>query len=369
MYDANELIESLSIYDIQNVLAKLGAEVEFNENDIDKGQLITNTICHNQTGGSHKLYYIEDRKRFHCFTGCESMSVYDLIIKRFALNGIALSFPESIQWLAENTGRAFGGSVASPSIKQNEELRWMNKFKRKKEPTLELQTYSDYILELFSSHGSHRAFTDDNIDSVAMDRFNIRYDWTNNAIIIPHRYHKNGKIVGLTSRNLNESQVQAGYKYIPTQIQGKHYSFPKHLNFYGLWENLENIKHLKKVAIFESEKSVLQCETYFGEENNFAVALGGKYLSSEHMKILIGLGIEEVVLNFDKDFHSHHDEDAKEVIEHIVEIGRKLSPYMRVFTTFDKYGLLDYKDSPSDKGKEILIKLFDEKEEILNAKN
>lgn len=367
MYDAHELLELLNTQDIINVLHKLGIEELIEE--LDKGQLITNTICHNETGGSHKLYYLEDRKRFHCFTGCGSLSVYDLIIQRFSLKGIALSFPEAIQWLAENTGKSFStGENTTFSNSVNKELQWMNRFKPKKTEIIEPEYISDYVLELFSYHNEHKAFTEDNISGEAMDRFSIRYDWDNNALIIPHRYYKNGKIIGLTSRNFNPEAIEKGFKYVPTRIQGKHYSHLKHLNLYGLYENKETIQYLKKVAIFEAEKSVMQCETYFGAENNFAVALGGQFISNEQIKMLIELGVEEVVLNFDKDFHNHHDDEAQKVKEHILATGRKLSPYMRVFTTFDTEGLLGYKDSPSDKGRDVLIQLFDRKEEILNER-
>ena len=366
MYDADVLVEKLTTQDVLNILKKLGATTIIDETE-DKQQIITNTICHNESGGSHKLYYLEDRKRFHCFTSCGSLSIYDLIIERHSLKGIALSFPEAISWLAVNSGNAFTFGEDTSFNRTNEELKWMQKFKRNTNEAPELKTYSEYALQVFTHHGGHMAFTKDNIDEIAMDRFNIRYDWANNALIIPHRSWKSGKIIGMMSRNLNQWQVDAGFKYVPTQIQSTQYSFPKHLNLYGLWENRENIKALKKVALFESEKSVMQCETYFGEYNNFAVALGGKYLSDEQVKMLVQLGVEQVILNFDKDFDDINDPAAQIMIKHILSVARKLTPYMRVFTTFDKEGLLDKHDSPSDKGKDVLIRLFNNKEEILNV--
>lgn len=364
MYDANEVLEKLTDDDIIALVEKLGIETIIKNDD---ELFITNTICHNVSGGTHKLYYYKESKRFQCFTACGSLSLYDLVMQRHGLHGEAMRFSDAVQWVAIESGNAFGFSDNSFADKTvSEEMKWMNRFKKKKAVPPTPDVYSEILLDVFDYHGEHYAFTQDYISKEAMDRFNIRFDWGNNALIIPHRYHKNGKIMGLMSRNLNKAAADAGFKYVPTQVQKKQYGFSKHLNLYGLWENKENIKALKKVALFESEKSVLQCDTYFGEENNFSVALGGKFLSDEHLKILIELGVEQIIINFDKDFEDINSEEAKEVAEHIKEIGQKLSPYMRVFTTFDRQGLLDYKDSPSDKGRETLIRLFDTKEEIFN---
>ena len=364
MINADELVKQLNIENVEGILRKLGAQ----DIIIKDEQIITNTICHNHSGGSHKLYYLNDTKRFHCFTSCGSMSIYDLIMSRLSMQGIGCNFQDSISWLMRELGLMFNTNVTlGNQFKENEELNWMNKFKRDKTAVPELPAYSDLILELFTHHGGHSAFTADNISYEAMDRFNIRYSWSDNALIIPHRKHDNGKIIGLMNRNLSASQVAAGYKYIPTTVSNKNFSFPKHLNLYGFWENKDAITTQRKVAIFESEKSVLQCESYFGQENNFAVALGGKNLSDEHINILIKSGINEVILNFDKDFDDPKSREAELVKQHIMQTARKLTPYMRVYTTWDSKGLLDKHDSPSDKGVGILMQLLNDKEEIYNV--
>jgi len=367
VYDADALREQLDTETVKMLLYTLGAEDIIDESN-SKGQLITNTICHNHSGGSQKLYYLDDRKYFHCFTGCDSISIYDIVIERHRMKGISLTFQEAVEWVAVEAGFAFNFSHSPIIQPKNEELEWLKKFQRKKIEIPELTYYSPYTLWAFSYHGGHPSFTKDNISIEAMDRFQIRYDWGSNAIVIPHKYYKNGQIIGLMSRNLDKYAVENGFKYVPTKLQDTQFNFPKHLNLYGLWENRHTIRSLRKVAIFESEKSVLQCETYFGAENNFAIALGGKNLSKEHVNILIQMGVEQVILNFDKDYEDINSPAGKSMLEHIVKTARKLTPYMRVFATIDKKGLLELNDSPSDKGVKVLMQLLNDKEEIFNVK-
>lgn len=365
MYDSNELLDLLTTDDIIRLLQKLGDVNIVDERD--KGQLVMNTICHNEAGGSHKLYYLLDRKKFHCFTGCDSLSLYDLVIQRHALKGVSMDFKSALEWVAVESGNGFSFSSEPLSQSVNEEIAWMRKFNKTRPNPPEPDKLSEYLLMVFSYHQKHTEFTNDNILPSAMDRFNIRMDWGNNALVIPHRYHKDGRLIGLMSRNLNPDSVARGFKYVPTIVQDRQFSFPKHINLYGLWENKSVIQKMKKAAIFESEKSVLQCESYFGEENNFAVALGGKHISNEQVEILLELGVEEVILNFDKDFEDTKSPEAQRVMQHIIQMGRKLTPYMRVHTTFDRYDFLEKNDSPSDKGREVLIQLFNKKEEIRNV--
>ncbi|MGJ3548965.1 hypothetical protein ACR6EC_24350, partial [Bacillus subtilis] len=48
----------------------------------------------------------------------------------------------------------------------------------------------------------------------------------------------------------------------------------------------------------------------------------------------------------------------------ILKLAAKFTPYVRVYVLWDYEGLLDYKDSPADKGKETLEELMRRKIEI-----
>ena len=75
-------------------------------------------------------------------------------------------------------------------------------------------------------------------------------------------------------------------------------------------------------------------------------------------QLLLDLGIKELVVGFDADFHEVGDNDFSEVVRRLEKIYNKFSSYVNVSFLFDKTGLLGYKDSPFDKGKEVFEYLW-----------
>lgn len=369
-HDKDLLKASLTIDDIKKLLHELGAEhADYNE---VKNELTTNTICHNQSSGSSKLIYYPniENPSFHCYTGCScSMDIYELVRRNYALRGIELSFSDTVNWVAERSGRSFGFgfSVDMEDSGNNDEMEWLNRFTKKK--VIEyppLKEYSDRILNVFESGYYDESFLSDNINISSMKNFDIKFHAKTNSVIIPHRHPNTGNIIGIRSRNLNPLDVENGYKYVPTVVQGVTYSFPTYQSLFGLYQNQEAIRRLKKVVIFESEKSVMQCSSYFGHENNFTVALSGRNISQIQVDMLLDLGIEEIILALDKQFKETDTRLCEEDIKFIVRMARRFTPYVRTYTLFDTEGLLNYKDSPSDAGKAALIQLMATKKEILN---
>lgn len=365
-YDKDQLKENLTADDVIRLLHKLGAE---NVTDLSetKGYITANTICHNLHDGSEKLYYYVDSQLFYCFTECScSFDIYELVQKRFRLHNNEISFAKVVEWVAQQSGKSFGFGFGEVEIKPppvQSELEWMNRFVRKKTKLEEPPVYNDKILEVFSKV-HHPSFLEDGISHRAMDKFEIMYYNKEERIVIPHR-NKDGGLIGIKGRATRQDEIDRGFKYIPITVQNKMYNFPTHSNLYGLYQNQETIKRLKKVIIFESEKSVMQCETYW-PNHNFSVALCGRNISQYQIDMLLELGVEEVQLALDKEFKEIGSLEYQRDIEHILKIGSKFAPYVRVYTLFDRYGLLDYKDSPSDKGKEILVQLMKKKEEIFS---
>lgn len=367
--DADELKESLTVDDVKILLAELGAQVT-NYNST-KGELVTNTICHNHSGGSHKLIYYEESHTFHCYTECScNMSIYSLIMKVYKLRGSSISFPNAIDYVADKTGKSknvFGQGFLIPNEpKRNEELDWMHKVSRKKKVELPEPTFhDDSILKVFSNR-HHESFYNDGISHEVLDAYEIKFYDKENAVIVPHRYHANGKIIGIKMRNLDAWKIENGYKYLPVTVQKVQYNHASYSNLFGLWHNKANIKRMKKVAIFESEKSVMQVATMWGHENNFSVALSGKNISQNQIDMLLDLDINEVILCLDKMYKDPKSDEALRYATKILEMGRRFSKYVRVYTVWDLNGLIDYKESPSDRGKEVLMQLMKEKQEILN---
>lgn len=367
-HDKEQLKKSLTVDDIINLLYKLGAEqIDHKE---EKGELITNSICHNKSNGQMKLYYYIESQSFHCYTDCScSFNIYDLVMKVYKTKGTELSFPAAIEWVSINSGKSFsekrGWGFAVSSDNYDEDWKYLNKLTtRKKKLVIETKKHKEFVLDVFSNY-HHPLFLNDNISDAAMNKFEIKYYQKLNRIVIPHRNPRDGSLMGIRGRALNQWEIDDGKKYMPLVVQNEMYNFPSFAQLYGLWQNKETIKRLKKVIIFEGEKSVLQCETYW-ENNSFAVAVMGKNISQNQIDMLLELGIEEVIIAFDREFTELNTLAEQKNRETVAETARKFSPYVRTYVIWDVCGLLGLKDSPSDKGKNTLLELMSLKQEVYN---
>lgn len=182
--------------------------------------------------------------------------------------------------------------------------------------------------------------------------FEIKYDPVETAIVIPHR-DINGKLIGVRGRFMAEDAIA---KYMPLKF-GEHYmAHSLSGNLYGIYQNQNIIRRQKTVVLFESEKSVLKFGSYFGADNNFSLATCGNKISNEQIKLLLSLGITHVVLAFDKDYHN--EKDMAHIQENYEKIGKRLANYFSTSIIMDYGTLLDFKDSPIDKGKVVFEELY-----------
>lgn len=160
-------------------------------------------------------------------------------------------------------------------------------------------------------------------------KFGIAYSYRHRRIIIPMRYWLTGELIGFNQRTTVENYEEFNIK--------KYYitpTYPKHLNIYGLWENYEAIQKAGYVVVAESEKSVLKRDS-LGDST--VVAISGKNISDEQIRILIGLNVE-IVIAMDKDV------DINEV-RHMCE---KFKNIRKVSYIYDFIDVLNKKDAPMD---------------------
>lgn len=344
---ATRIQEQISIDVIYEILNDLGAEPQLDKRD---GIITAKTICHG--GDSHKLYYYDNSKRFTCFTGdCGfGFSIFDLLQK---VKGIG--FKESYNIITQNL------DVEIQYNKRKADVSFFEKFKKGSSRNSKLKEYDSRVLNLFHRY-YHIDWVKDNITTRAMRKYQILFNIVDNQIIIPHYDIKN-RLVGIRVRNLTKEVIDNGMKYMPLIFEGENYKHKTGDNLYGLNFTIENIKKHKRVILFESEKSCMQLEGYLPEGDNISVALSGSNLSDEQVKILnkVGTGLE-VVIALDKEFDEIHDGKdhiyAQKIKKNIIN---KLLPYYKVSVIWDTKGYLDKKDSPTDKGKEVFLKLFQDR--------
>lgn len=244
---------------------------------------------------------------------------------------------------------------------------FINKFQKKKKKSYELNVYDEKILEVFLPY-PHQSWLDEGITRETMKKYEIGYHVYQNKITIPQR-SMHGELLGVRGRALNLEDIAAKKKYMPITIENNTYSTSTYYSLYGLNFNKETIKRIKKVILFEDEKSVLKCEDYFGEDN-FSVATYGSNLSDYQVELLLSLGVEEVFIARDRDYSEYEQsEEIYKYQERLIEQAMKFVPYARTYILFDKTDRLDYQDSPADKGKEVLMELMKEKIEIKTKEN
>jgi len=358
MIDKDKLREELTDEQIILILQSLGSE---NYQKDNQGHLIFKTICHE--GDSYKLYYYQSNQLFRCYTECGTIGdIYELIIKiKYC------SFPEAVSYVCsicgiKNSGRH--GFISNKTLTDDWEI--INKYKNisTKEEKVKLKTYPKSILDYYINL-PHEKWVREGISCETLKKYGIRFDLIHNKIIIPHEDIDND-LIGIRGRALNDWEITSGHKYIPIYLEKQLFNHPMTYNLYGLNKNLEAIKRIGKIMIFESEKSVLKCDTFYGD-NNFTVATGGSTITIYQRNMILDLGVKEVFIAYDKEYKQPFTEESDKYSEKILNLCYRFSPYCTTYALWDIEGLLKYKDSPADAGKEILEQLMKNKFEVVTT--
>jgi len=362
MLDKERIKQELDEQDIIMLLKDLGSEDSHRDKD---NNLLFQTVCHNSSGGSYKLHYFKDSKTFHCYTACsDTFDVYELVRRSKLNRNIKLSFYECIKYVAALTNKNIHMSSIFSKLDKDyiiDDWDWIKKYKRVLKPIVSLSVVNDTVLDVFQGI-YHQTWIDEGISIKTMEKYGIKYYIKDDKIVIPH-YDINSNLVGIRGRALREDDILAKKKYMPLIVEKQQYSHPLALNLYGLNHTQETIKKIKKVIIFEGEKSCLKCEDFYGE-NNFSIAVCGMSISPQQRSMILSLQPKEIFIGFDKQFKDTNSNEAYKFAEKLLKIAMPFTPYCQVYILWDDANLLDHKDSPCDKGKEILEVLMKHKYEI-----
>ena len=364
-YNKDEIKQNLTIENIEELLTDFDAAPERRN-----GIIVARTVCHNKCGcGSHKLYYYPNTTLFKCYTDCgDTWDVFELTRKVLSREhpkdreDSDWNLPEAIDYIA----RKFGYSPNQISfdefnLETAEDQKIFDRYDRIKDINIktqevELQEYDDKILKHLP-HPLILPWVDDGISREIMEQYEICYDPKNCGIVIPHR-DMNGKLVGIRERGLIQENIERYGKYRPANLAGTMYNHPLSFNLYGLYQNKDNIARIKKAFVFESEKAVLQYATMFGQENNIAVGVCGSSFINYQFWLLMKLGVQEIIIGLDKQFQELGDSEFKKLTRNLKGIHQKYGNYVTLSILWDKGQLLDYKASPTDKGRDIFEELY-----------
>lgn len=349
--NAKEIKSKLTLEHVIQILEDLGAEPKQSSN---LNEIWCKTVCHN--GHSHKLYLYKDTLNLHCYTNCGSMDILQLI-----QNILDCNLTQAIDYIKDkfsfhNTSFHYGfeTTVNTNDIDILDVI--LNKRQiLKNEEWKPFKIIDDSILGKYYDF-YHKSFYEDGISPLVLKKFEIKYDILNYRVIIPHR-NKDGKLIAVRCRNLDEELVKKGRKYVPVVYDGKLLSAPTGQYFYGLYQNEKNIRLCKKVILVESEKAVMQYETMF-PNGNIALALSSSNLSEFQIEILKDLDVEEVIIALDKEYDRVGTNEEKLYENKLKKTIANRLNFCAVSLLWDVKGLLNKKDSPLDKGKDIFLDLF-----------
>ena len=362
-FDKQEIKKQITLDQVFELLQDWGGDPEYTSFGI-----LSSTICHNPPGeGSRKLYYYnnEEGGLFRCYTGCnDTFDIFELAIKvadiqdnkHFDLN-------DAVRALAYR----FGIIEYIDEEEQSglEDWKIFNRYDRIKEIEIKdytvcLKEYDNIILSRFNYTAKIEPWLQEDITQECLELAQIGFYPGGDQITIPH-FDKDGRFVGVRGRALCQEEAERFGKYRPIKIGKKLYNHPLGMNLYGLNWAQDNIKVIEKAIVFESEKSVLKYISYFGKENNIAVACCGSSISAYQIHMLIAAGAKEIVVAFDRDFEELGDATHKRRITNFRKLHNRYKNYVNLSCINDKAMITGLKSSPVDEGPEKFLKLFKER--------
>lgn len=360
-YDKNEVKKQLTIDNIFDLLVEWGGDPEYTDFGI-----LSSTICHNNPGeGSKKLYFYENSGLFRCYTGCQEVfDIFELGIKITQIQkNIDWDLNDAVRYVANRF--SILGQIENEEIYTIEDWKYIENYKRiqeieKKDYKVILQEYDNFILNNLNYNVKISPWLKEDISQEVIDFAKIGFYPGGDQITIPH-YDVNNRFIGLRGRALCTQEAERYGKYRPLKINNILYSHPLGMNLYGINWARDNFPVIKKAIIFESEKAVLKYMSYFGIENSIAVACCGSNISIFQIMQLINLGVEEIIIAFDRQFIELGDLEFLHLTSNIKKMAAKYKKYANISCIFDKKKITGYKDAPIDCGKEKFLTLYKER--------
>lgn len=345
MWNVESIKNQINEDNVIILMDSLGADFNYQSQD----QIRFKSICHNSN--SYKLYYFINTNSFYCFREGKSFDVISLVqhVKH-------IDFNQAVSYICSVLHLQVGQIEENKCIDNWAELR---RFLPNAEPEPDkLLTYDKSILSLFD-HLYPQEWLEYGISADILDKFGIGWYARQACISIPVVF--NGQLVGVRGRYTREQDVSKG-KYRPIcTLDGTVLKFPSSQLFYGYDQNKAAIEKSRQVVLFESEKSVLKAPQY-GIDN--ALAVFGSNISKQHIQLLLELGVNDVVLCMDSDYHQVGDDEFKFFVVKMKKLAAKLKPYFSVSIVYNNQGYDMYKCNMMDMSYEQAMKLWESRVKV-----
>ena len=348
--DYAEIISNLDTDSIIRLMTELGADRYEDRGDF----IIFPTICHNvdASEASMKLYFYKKNKMFVCYTECAAQSIFKFLKNYYETRQIEYDWYQDIYQVVNDCSNFKQKDGFAPTVYKS--LREHYTIKRREK---QLPEYSSAVLDCFIKSYPEE-WLSDGISATAMDKFNISYSISQNKIVIPH-YDIDNRLVGIRGRALNEWEVENVGKYTPIRIEQTWYKHPLSMNLYGLNITKDNIRTQGICFLFEGEKSVLQMESF--NIPNCSAAICGSNFNKYQLNILMkACAPSEIVICLDKEELPGEDK----YFNKLWNICQKYKNYCNFSFIYDREGLLNLKESPTDRGEQVFLQLLEKRVKI-----
>ena len=310
-----------------------------------------------------KLYFYTDNKIFMNFSSSCSYDIIGLVQKRLTILNEPSSFMDAVKFIMSAVG--LETDEVSRINNSKHQYNWqqdLEKFVRFRRTGSMLPTYDKSILDQLEPCYP-QSWIDEGISVETMEKYHIGYYERGDATTIPC-FNREGELCGIRVRNWNPEQLTTGRKYIPLSLlDNTQYKFPTNDVFFGINYNAPAIEYTKTAILVESEKAVMQLDTWMGE-NNIALGMFGKNLGTKRRNELIKLGVAKIIYVPDNDYIGKSEEDFDKWQDEVMRFAKQFHGYCDVEIVWDNLNLLGPKENATDRDFETWQKLYENREII-----
>ena len=254
-----------------------------------------------------------------------------------------MNFPTALKWAADFAG--LDKEEYDIDIKLPFGGFFQGLVKEISEPEFSMKTYDESELDEYKGF-YNTMFLKDGISFESQEKFDIGYDALSNRVTIPI-YSLDNKLIGIMGRYNGKCEKEERWlPIIPCS---------RSLTIYGFNENYQSIQEKGMAIIGESEKFVMQADS-FG--CHIALATSGCHISDTQAKHIKSMFLPKIILAYDEGLSEEDIIAEAEKLKMDNQIYKNQVGY--IYDRKHKYLPEGSKASPSDLGKEVFSKLVKE---------
>ncbi len=296
-------------------------------------------LCPFHTEKTPSLAINTEENFFHCFSCGKSGNIYKWIQWTEGL-----TFDQAVKKVADITHSDVQDYMISETVAFYKLLNKTVKDDKQnyiKRQVLDIKNdYDEKFKKEFPQE-----WLDEGISTGEMEKYEIRIDPMSNRIVYPV-YSNDDEFISIKGRtrfkdfkNLKIMKYMLYHKIIVLDY------------FQGMQQAREYVNNSREIIIVEGIKSVMKLDQW-GYHNT--VSAETSKLNEYQIELLIRMKVRDVVIAFDKDVQ----------MKKIHECTELLKKFSNVYVVYDKWGLLEDKDSPCDRGEATWNTLYERRMRI-----